>query len=334
MESPGAASPSSRPTTYAPTGSLAGSHYAMFGQPTHSYRTAATSEKYIQTTTRLPAATARAGGTASPFGRTPIDADRRACGDARRRVASVTQPASSDLDQTCLYENDSATYPALLTDTGTYPRVSNCYQVNTGSTPNARLVPDSDGIFTSSELAQGQSTSFWHDSMTVENPGTPSLAETGTYSYRAVSFDLCGNGSPYTSAQATTILCGEDPASGEKPPAVTAASASCCSNPVSLTWTGVPSDTGSPSTPTNPYDLAGYRIFRSTSADFTGSTMISGAAPYWSSTYSDATVSDGGTYYYRIVSTDCPYERNNPSEATIKSDMLSGTTLPLGLLMG
>ena len=248
--------------------------------------------------------------------------------DARagwKRVAlSLTQPASTDLDQTCFYENDSATYPALLTDTGSYPKVSNCYQVNTGSTPNARLVPDSGGIFTSSELAPGQSTSFWHDSMTVEDPGTPSLAETGTYSYRAVSFDLCGNGSPYTSAQATTILCGEDPASGEKPPAVTAVSASCCSNPVSLTWTGVPSDTGSPSTPTNPYDLAGYRVFRSTSVDFTGSTMVSGAAPYWGSTYSDTSVSDGGTYYYRIVSTDCPYERNNPSEATIKSDMLSG----------
>ncbi|MBI2412205.1 MAG: prepilin-type N-terminal cleavage/methylation domain-containing protein [Deltaproteobacteria bacterium] len=248
--------------------------------------------------------------------------------DARagwKRVAlSLTQPASTDLDQTCLYENDSATYPALLTDTGAYPKVSKCYQVNTSSTPNSRLVPDSGGIFTSSELAQGQSTSFWHDSMTVESPGTPSLAETGTYSYRAVSFDLCGNGSPYTSAQATTILCGEDPASGEKPPAVTGASASCCSTPVSLTWTGVSSDTGSPSTPTNPYDLAGYRIFRSSSADFTGSTMISGSAPFWGTTYSDATISDGGTYYYKIVSTDCPYERNNPTEATIKSDMLSG----------
>ncbi|MBI5454977.1 MAG: prepilin-type N-terminal cleavage/methylation domain-containing protein [Deltaproteobacteria bacterium] len=248
--------------------------------------------------------------------------------DARagwKRVAlSLTQPASADLDQTCLYENDSATYPALLTDTDAYPRVSKCYQVNTTSTPNSRLVPDSGGIFTVSELAQGQSTSFWHDSMTVENPGTPSLAETGTYSYRAVSFDLCGNGSPPTSAQATTILCGEDPASGEKPPAVAGASASCCSSPASLTWTGVSSDTGSPSTPTNPYDLAGYRIFRSSSVDFTGSTMVSGSAPFWGTTYNDATVSDGGTYYYRIVSTDCPYERNNPSEATIKSDMLSG----------
>lgn len=248
--------------------------------------------------------------------------------DARagwKRVAlSLTQPADADLAQTCIYENDSASYPELYTDTGMFPKASGCYQANTTMTPDARLVPDSGGIFTSAELSPAQSTSFWHDSMTVENPGAPSLAETGTYSYRAVSFDLCGNGSNITGAQATTILCGEDPASGEKPPAVTGATFSCCSTPVTLSWTGVSSDTSLPSSINNPYDLAGYRIFRSTTADFASSTMISGSAPFWGTTYNDTTISDGGTYYYRIVTTDCPYERNNPTEATVKSDMLSG----------
>lgn len=247
-----------------------------------------------------------------------------------KRVAlSLTQPADSDLSQTCVYVNDSATYPALLTDTVSYPKVNGCLQVNTSSTPTAQLIPDSDGtppagVFTAADIAPAGSFSFWHDSMAVEDPGVPSLAEVGTYSYRAIAFDLCGNGSSVSAAQATTILCGEDPASGEKPPAVTNAQASCCSGPVSLSWTQVSSDTGMPSSINNPYDLAGYRVFRSTSADFSGATMISGAAPFWGSTFSDTTAAEGGTYYYRIVSTDCPYERTNPSEGTIRGNMTSG----------
>lgn len=248
--------------------------------------------------------------------------------DARagwKRVAlSLTQPADADLSQTCVYVNDSATYPSLLTDTDSYPKVSGCLQVNLTSTPTAQLIPDSDGIFTSAELAAAASTSFWHDSLTEASPAAPSLADIGTYSYRAISFDLCGNGSSVSAAQATTILCGEDPASGEKPPAVTAASASCCSGPVTINWTQVPSDTSMPSSAANPYDLAGYRIFRSTSVDFSASSMVSGAAPFWGTSFSDTTASEGGTYYYRIVSTDCPYERTNPSEATIRGNMISG----------
>lgn len=248
--------------------------------------------------------------------------------DARagwKRVAlSLTQPSDADLSQTCVYVNDSATYPSLLTDTDSYPKVSGCLQINMTSTPTAQLIPDSDGIFTAAELAAAASTSFWHDSLTEESPSAPSLADIGTYSYRAISFDLCGNGSSVSAAQATTILCGEDPASGEKPPAVTAASASCCSGPVTLNWTQVSSDTAIPSSASNPYDLAGYRIFRSTSADFSASTMVSGSAPFWGASFSDTTAAEGGTYYYRIVSTDCPYERTNPDEATIRGNMISG----------
>ncbi|OGP17281.1 MAG: hypothetical protein A2V21_302850 [Deltaproteobacteria bacterium GWC2_55_46] len=250
----------------------------------------------------------------------------------KRVAVSLTQPPVSpppdepEVSHTCVYVNESATYPELLTDTDTYPLASGCYQVNTSMTPDARLIPDSGGVFTVAELQRSQSTSFWHDSMTLENPGPPALADTGTYSYRAVAFNLCSRGSAPTGAQDTTILCDEDPPSGEKPPAVTSASVSCCSTPVSLAWTQVPSDTSNPlgSTPDNPFDLAGYRIFRSTSADFSASTMISGVAPYWGSSFNDTTASEGTTYYYRIVTTDCPYEKMNPSEATIRANMISG----------
>lgn len=245
---------------------------------------------------------------------------------AWKRVAlSLTQPSDPDLSQTCVYSNEGVTYPALQTNTGLFPKTVGCYQVDTSATPSAIRIYENNGIFSVSTLPQSQSTSFWHNSMTSLT-ATPSLLETGTYSYRAVSFDLCGNGSAITGAQATTTLCGEDPVSGEKPPAVTNLNNSCCASPVTLTWTGVSSDLSMPSSINNPYDLAGYRIFRGTSSsDWTGSALLNPAAPFWGTSYNDATVSDGGTYYYRVATTDCPYEKNSPSSAQIISDMVGNT---------
>ena len=124
---------------------------------------------------------------------------------------SLTQPVDLDLARSCVYVNEGSSYPELQTDTDGYPLVNGCLQINTMLTPQARLIPDSDGIFTTSELSSGSSTSFWHDSMTVENPGIPSLAENGTFSYRDVAIDMCDNTSGITEAQAVTVLCGEDP---------------------------------------------------------------------------------------------------------------------------
>lgn len=256
--------------------------------------------------------------------------------DARagwKRVAiSLTQPADLDLYQTCLYSNQGAAYPSLLGSKD----LLGCFDVSTG----IRLF-ESDGVFTTAEVPISGSTSFWHNSMTVLT-SSPNLAETGVYSYTAVSFDLCGNGSPASSAQATTTLCGEDPpvlpdvdATGYgqpapgKPPAVTGVTgAGCGGNPedVDLAWTGVSSNIAVKSTEFNPYDLAGYRIFRGIdSIDWSGATLLTTTAPFWGTGYSDvdAALVDGGPYYYRVVSTDCPYEKNNPSEATIRADMNS-----------
>ena len=239
--------------------------------------------------------------------------------DARagwKRVAiSFTQPADTDLDFTCIYSMEGATYPNLQS---TIDAIG-CYDVDA---PGIRLY-ESQGQWTTSELGVSTSTTFRHNSMTGLT-SLPSLLDTGTYSYRAVSFDLCGNSSPVTAAQATTTLCGEDPVG--KPPGPTGLSAQACSSPSILSWTEVPSDVSQPSVTANPWDLAGYRIMRSTSSsDWSASTLLNPSAPWWGSSFNDTTLTDGGDYYYRVVSTDCPYEKVNPAEATIRADMISGT---------
>lgn len=258
-----------------------------------------------------------------------------------KRVAlSFTQPntdannvPSTDISFTCLYSNTGVSFPTL---NGTKDAIG-CYNVTSG----IRLY-ENNGKFTTADVPIGQSKTLWHNSMT-QLTSTPDLAETGTYSYTAVTFNLCGTGSNPMQAQATTTLCQEDPpacpsvdpdgycqAAPAKPPKVTVLTNSACGgNPdsVTLAWTGVSSDIGQKSRELNPYDLAGYRVFRSTSsADWSASTLLNTAAPYWgtgSVTFSDATATDGGTYYYRVVTTDCPYEKNSPLEATIRGDMIS-----------
>ena len=255
-----------------------------------------------------------------------------------KRVAlSLTQPVDTDLARSCVYVNEGATYPELHTDIVGYPLVDGCLQINTLVTPSAQLIPDSGGIFTTAELSPGSSTSFWHDSLVSEYPAVPELSEDGTFSYRDVAVDLCDNASGITEAQAVTVLCGEDPQEADfavnstdhpKPPAVTLPSVSACAATSVLNWTQVSSDTGSPSSPTNPYDLAGYRIARSTTSDFSsGNEMLTTGAPFWGSTYGDSGGDDGLTdgegYYYRLITTDCVYEATDPADATVISDSIS-----------
>lgn len=257
-----------------------------------------------------------------------------------QRVAlSFTQPGDSDLARTCIYGNTGNAPPVLQTNTTAYPLVGGCYQINTSATPGAVRLYENSGIFPNPPFVQSSTSSFWNNSLTGLT-SIPSLANLMTYSYTAVAFDQCGNGSSPAAAQATTTLCGEDPpvcpttdstgycqAAPGKPPAPSAPAAgiqpvSVCANPVTLTWTAVSSDLTQPSRETNPYDLAGYRILRST--DQTNWTVLNPSAPFWGNTFDDAGISDGGTYYYKIASTDCPYEKNNPSQAQILDDVKNG----------
>jgi prepilin-type N-terminal cleavage/methylation domain-containing protein len=241
----------------------------------------------------------------------------------KRVSVGFKQPSDSDLGQTCIYGIESSSSPSLLTSID----ADGCYNI---SDPGKRL-PESGGIFDTTEVLQGDTKNFWNNSIDVLT-STPSLDEIGTYSYSAVSFDLCGNASTVQDAQATTTLCGEDPPG--KPPAVTALSASACGgtpDAVSLSWTEVPSDVSSSSSSSNPWDLAGYRIFRATTDDATGwsNATLLNSAPYWGGTYTETGTTDGGTYYYRVVSTDCPYEKGDdtggiPTEDQIRDHMNSG----------
>ncbi|MEE8575555.1 MAG: prepilin-type N-terminal cleavage/methylation domain-containing protein [Thermodesulfobacteriota bacterium] len=257
----------------------------------------------------------------SPPDTTAPDAPVLGVGAGWRRVSTaLTQPSSTDLSHTCIYVEEAASYPVVRTDTGIYPLVSNCYDV----APNGQLVPDSSGSWTTAEQAVSQTQTFWHDSMYVEDPGAPMLVDNATYSYSAVSFDICGNGSVVTDAQATTTLCGEDPDDGgSKPYAVSGLTVECCDTPVVLEWTAVSSTTSLPSSDTNPYDLAGYRVLRGTTTSAASAVVVSGSAPIWNNYYSDSSIVDGGPYYYWIATTDCPYERANPSDATIVSNVAS-----------
>lgn len=256
----------------------------------------------------------------------------------KRVSLKLDQPGDDDISHTCVYSNENLSteageYPALQTDTATYPKISGCYRVNTTSTPNSIRLYESDGKWTAVdpvELAKGQSATFWHNSMTSLKV-VPDLLESGKYSYRAVAFDLCGNGSEISAAQTMTTLCGEDPVG--KPPAVPTAAVSSCSSPVELSWEGLPTNPAE-STVNTPFDLAGYRIFRAESDDIAGwnaSTLLNPDAPSWGTTWNDTTVDTGGddyrggSYWYKIITTDCPYEKVNPTESTIRADMNSDT---------
>lgn len=253
-----------------------------------------------------------------------------------RRVAiTFKNPTSGDFSRSCLYVEKGGvagnpTFDAAKDANGCF-NVVNPEVGTRGLIPDASPDTNSNGIFTNTSPV-----TFWHDSMTERTPASPNLAQAGqevqTYAYRAVSFDRCGNPRNLAAAisatsVATTNLCGEDPPSGEKPPApgLPATPAVACGSPATISWTPVSSDIGQASSITNPWDLAGYRIFRSSSTDFNSAILMNPAAPYWceaTCSYPDSLAVEGGTYYYKIASTDCPYEKVNPSEATIKNSML------------
>jgi len=234
----------------------------------------------------------------------------------KRVAVSFTQPNDPGLDRTCIYIVPGATSPNVDTDPLLRDAV---YCSNLQAVPGGNRLPEYDGVFTPATVPAAQSLSFWNNSVSGAAVSAPELAESGTYAYTAVSYDICGNRSPSAGAWDQTTLCGEDPASpATKPPAPPdppPSVAGCGGSPsaMSLTWTPVPSVLGeaTPSTEYNPYDLAGYRIFKSSAADFSSATLLNTLAPYWTPPYSDTTAPDGSAVYYRIYSSDCPFEKGD-----------------------
>ncbi|MBI5886031.1 MAG: hypothetical protein HZB85_05550 [Deltaproteobacteria bacterium] len=269
--------------------------------------------------------------TAPPDSTVPSDPAPFSVRAGYKRVAvSFTQPADPGIDRTCIYIVPGATPPAVDPDPLLRDAVY-CSQLQ--GVPGGNRLPEYNGVFPTSTVAQGQSLSLWNNSASGAATGTPSLAESGTYSYTAVSYDLCGNRSTAATSSATTTLCGEDPGPPDgvatKPPAATGLTVSGCGgspDAMELTWTQVSSNLSAPSSYNNPYDLAGYRLFKSTMADFSDApNLLNPVAPFWAPPYSDTTVSDGGVYYYRVYSSDCPFEKGDDTggSAPTASQMMS-----------
>lgn len=259
----------------------------------------------------------------------------------RRVAVTLTNPVDPDFAKTCVYtERNGALGTPNLDAT---KDANGCFNVVGALAGTRGLVPDAspdtptspNGVFTNADAV-----TFWHDSMTLRAPTEPTLAAEGaeqqTYAYKAVSFDKCGNNSAPNDAQETTSLCSEDPEGKPNAPTLPAVISSACTQPVPLSqpvtvyWDPIPSDVspGHPSTIDNPWDLAGYRIFRSNTEDFSSATLKNTNAPYWcegTCSYSDSSVIEGETYYFKIASTDCPYEKVPRSTAEILAAMNSDT---------
>ncbi|MFQ5737018.1 MAG: fibronectin type III domain-containing protein, partial [Thermodesulfobacteriota bacterium] len=146
-----------------------------------------------------------------------------------------------------------------------------------------------------------------------------------TYYYRAFAYDGCMNFSPGTISQATAKPCG-DGAPGSKhygpPSAPTGLSAAVCSTST-LSWTAsAGSENGNTFNPASENDVVGYNVYRSTTSGF-GYTQLN-AAPITSTSYADATVVAGNTYYYVVKAVDCA-----ANESTVASSEV--TVIPSGI---
>ncbi|MCL4872925.1 hypothetical protein KJ039_02470 [bacterium] len=246
----------------------------------------------------------------------------------KRTYLTFTNPSDADFEHTRIYYSTTG-YPSVDVSPS-----SSTYGVISGGNP----VPDTNedppsvrGRF----ISGGATVSFVHDNEypagpeSVELMHAPELEAAGYY-YLAVAYDLCGNPkADASSAQTLAELCGDgQPGDAEwgAPSAPTSAAVSGCymgtGGGITVIWDAITSDAS-----VNP-DAAGYRIYRSPTATFDtannpnilNNTYCSsssdpevpcylGFVPIGSpTTFSDNYGSDGSTYSYGIVSTDCVYE--------------------------
>lgn len=254
----------------------------------------------------------------------------------KRVAVNFVQPPASDVAQTCIYIAVGATAPDVDAD----PLSVDADHCSTLSlAPPASKLPENNGVFTKPPYTG--SNSFWNNSASGAASSIPLLAESGTYSYTAIAYDVCGNRSAATSARDSTTLCGEDPGPptglATKPPAVTGVTVSGCGGApeaMVVNWTPITSDLSLGSSFNNPFDLAGYRLFKSGTTDFSAGTLLNTLAPTWTPPYSDTTTTDGGVVYYRVYSSDCPFEKGDDTGGVYPtaSQMLSNLSPSVDIL--
>ena len=127
-----------------------------------------------------------------------------------------------------------------------------------------------------------------------------------TYFYRSFAYDQCNNFSPGLLSQAQAKPCG-DGTLGSKhfgAPNAPAKLVSTTCDTAGLSW---PSSTGSENgnlfDPLSENDVIGFNVYRSTTTGGPYSKLNS--TPVTSTSYSDATVVTGSTYYYVVNAVDC-----------------------------
>jgi prepilin-type N-terminal cleavage/methylation domain-containing protein len=260
------------------------------------------------------------GSDTSPLDNTAIDNDPYPVPDItskagwKRVFLSLSNPNKSDdpdFSRTLIYYSRTD-FPTLNAD---------------GTVSNGDLIPDKGGTFTT----EGTNPPVVFDSNTLENPVEPELEIFQTYFFLAIAYDLCGNPSLMTEeAQTLSELCGDDPDYAGAPPVPNGLSAEGCYANLRLTW----EHQGD-----NIVDLAGYHVYKNagTTFDLGTATELTEGAPQWFSYYTDADVTEGGTYSYGIRATDCIYENIDPSDPnylTTKINNISNPAVLSGLKPG
>jgi fibronectin type 3 domain-containing protein/lysophospholipase L1-like esterase len=143
--------------------------------------------------------------------------------------------------------------------------------------------------------------------VTTTSSGVTTYSNTGlqpatTYSYRVIATNAGGDSPPSLVASATTHALADTVA----PTAPTLLKAASPKGKINLSWTGSTDAGGS--------GLAGYKVWRSTSASGVFATIATITAA--STSYTDAAVTANLTYWYRLTAFDGAGNESQPSNTT------------------
>ncbi|WP_105970344.1 pectinesterase family protein [Streptomyces geranii] len=151
------------------------------------------------------------------------------------------------------------------------------------------------------------------DGLLAATAFTDSTAVQGTaYTYTVVTTDTSGNVSD-ASGSATATVPVPVPVVDAAPAAPTGLTATGAAGKIDLAWTA-PADA----------DLAGYRVYRSTSAGVTATAGNLVATGVTAASYSDTSAAFGTTYHYAVLAVDAA------GQVSGLSGEVSGSELPVG----